>query len=86
MPAAGALKEEYFSAVTDMFEKPATSSVSRNTSASKLPTSNKKKKKKEKECTKLYLFPSSNLMIKQIPRRQMQYDNKYNGLEYLIAV
>lgn len=85
MPAAGALKEEYFSAVTDMFEKPATSSVSRNTSASKLSTSNKIKKIK-KECTELYLFPSSNLMIKQIPRRQMQYDNKYNGLEYLIAV
>lgn len=49
MPAAGALKEEYFSAVTDMYEKPATSSVSRNTSASKLPTSNKKKKKKERK-------------------------------------
>lgn len=31
-------------------------------------------------------FPPSDLMIKQIPRRQMQYDNKYNGLEYLIAV
>lgn len=46
----------------------------------------KKKKEKKKECTELYLFPSSDFMIKQIPRRQMQYDNKYNRLEYLIAV
>lgn len=56
MPAAGALKEEYFSAVTDMYEKPATSSVSRNTSASKLPTSNKKKKKERKGVHKAVSF------------------------------
>lgn len=42
MPALGVLKEEYFNAVTAMFEKPATSNIPRNTSASELPTSKKK--------------------------------------------
>lgn len=79
MPALGVLKEEYFNAVTAMFEKPATSNIPRNTSASELPTSKKK-------VHRAVSFPPSDLMIKQIPRRQMQYDNKYNGLEYLIAV
>lgn len=80
MPALGALKEEYFNAVTAMFEKPATSIIPRNTSASELPTSKKKK------VHRAVSFPPSDLMIKQILHRQMQYDNKYNGLEYLIAV
>lgn len=79
MPALRALKEEYFNAVTAMFEKTATSSIPWNTSASELFTSKKKR-------AELYLPPTYDLMIKQIPHRQMQYDNKYNGLEYLIGI
>lgn len=40
----------------------------------------------KKKHTELYLPPTNDLMIKQIPHRQMQYDNKYNGLEYLIGI
>jgi len=80
MPALRALKEEYFNAITAMFEKPATGSITQNTSASELFALKKK-------CTELNLLPPlSDLMIKQIPLRQMQCDNKYNGLEYLIAI
>lgn len=42
MPALRALKEKYFNAVTAMSEKPATSSIPQNTSASELSTSRKK--------------------------------------------
>lgn len=44
------------------------------------------KKKEKKKCAELYLSPPSDLMIKQTPRRQTQYDNNYNGLENLIAI
>lgn len=38
--------------------------------------------KKKKSVQSCIFPPHSDLMIKQIPRRQMRYDNKYNGLEY----
>lgn len=62
-----------------MFEKPATSSIPQNSSASELLIS---KKKSEQSCI---FSPTSDLMIKHIPRRELHYDN-YNGLEYLIEI